>query len=62
MGFEARHNRFDCTYGLVDWPVLGQSYNLWEGGRVEAGFDHCADGGGARFRHGEHVVGLRHAL
>ena len=61
-GFEVCRNRCNHTNEFVDWPVIGRSCNSWEGGRVEAGFDHCADGGGARFRHGEHVVGLRHAL
>ena len=59
-GFEARCDRCNCTNEFVNWPVLGPSCDPWERGRSKAGLDHCVDGGGggARFRHGERVVGL----
>ena len=41
-GFEARRDRCNCTDAFFDWPVLGRFRNLWERGRVEAGFDHSS--------------------
>ena len=62
VGFEARLDRCNRTKKFVNWPVLGRSCNLWEGGRAAAGFDHFIDGGGACFHHCEGVVGLQKAL
>ena len=61
-GFEDHRDRCNHTDKFIDWPVLGWSYSLWEGGRVKAGFDHCVGGGGTCFCHGERIVGLPHAL
>ena len=61
-GFEYRRKRFDLSDKFIDWPVLRRSCDSWERGRIKAVFDHCVDGGGACFCHGERVVGLRHAL
>ena len=59
-GFEACRDRCNHSNEFVNWPVLGPSCDPWERGRSKAGLDHCVDGGGggARFRHGERVVGL----
>ena len=61
-GFEAHRERFDCSDEFINWLVLGRSYDSWKRSRIEAGFDHCVDGGGGRFCHGERVVSLRHNL
>ena len=61
-GFKDRRDHCDCNDKFINWPVLGQSCDLWEGGCFESGFEHCVNGGGTCFPRGERVVGLRHAL
>ena len=61
-GFEVHRAHCNHSDEFVGWTVLGWSCDSWEIGRIEAGFDHCVDGGGTRFYHGERAVGLRHAL
>ena len=61
-GFESRRDRCDCSNEFVNWHMLGRSCDSWERVRIKAGSEHCVDGGGTCFRHGERVVGLRHAI